>query len=1322
MKNLENQYKQEYPNLISCFKRNTYQLPLIKADLQDKIDEQFDQVQIENEYTIDTNLQIEQAEIFKCFNPEALNEALFQNATILRKFGRIRSLISRGQYLAVGSNLGAVLNFYIGADPPNKSYTEMKSQLLYAAEICQTEHGSVNQLSFNLSQSQLAVGFDNGVIGIYDLINMKHLKWVKVHQIRIVSLGYVNENTFVSGDEQGNCFITRCAKGRIFYDLDSQFIVKSQPMSIIRSIPVKCKPLFNFPEYTIVALGNGYKCWVLRIQDSNVTQFTILADFQNDAPENNQCILEWDILKLEDKDRLVLGISWTNQTKSFIFQGSEYVEGKIRANFKLLKEIKMPANFIYMNSIYNDLVLLLTEKGAVYTSNFTNYKTQKIMQMQQFEPLPLMYWKDNKYESQFNVCISNNEILQEIYILTSQNVTVLKYYKFEDKIRHFMENQQFLLCFQLILCIHKKVFMEFDRSKLLLFVQQIIDLYSKQIAKLQISGKTEEAQKRGISLVKFIIDIGAEQYLNSICDLLSKTLNDDSKFFLSIVESFIINKQFKFIPDEILLKLISLLKGQKAKVFLLLNQLDLNRVNYSIYLQACLESQLFSPMIYLCTHSAKNEFLTPLFQIWNYSMKQSQLENFEEEILSVRKVISFIEYILQGKLQDGQQIPIVTLKSTIDMMIVWIFEENNLRRMIWVDPYGAFYILYQIMSTTKLYQIELEHSKNMNVIQKVMKMFMNPTYRWKFQQQEFEVQQQFNDISGYENYDVQTAYSFFIIKLIFILKFEVEFDIMMDILMFCTFNKSFLFYIDYRSYAEVIDKNELAQLEQHQSHSEIIEYFQQRLMLKLVDILVNKIQTPKHKEQIEILNGFTDLKQIPLIQAYLYYYLGEYQTPVSIYLRSNNILVQKQVFKYLYDTLILMHGKETYAQLNGIIVSKLQDLLHLDIQRTRELICQFQKDNELLVIEKLGQNKKLQLKYIETVINKDMNSEFGLSNILLIKHIELLCELEPERVLIQLQKIHYPLEEVLEICKKFQNIESSAYVYCRLGFIGDAVQLQIVILKNLISKVVAKQRNVDNVEQREYDEIEKKMNEISEICQFHSDNPEKSWYYFLDNLIELNNQIAEVKLNKILVKKIGQLFEDISTHTPLDLFEQQLGTKYSSINIKEYKGNFIKMVNTFSYQHYFIQNAKFMIQRFFNLESQNFLRSHLQGYFTMNYCDICNEQIENKGYKYLCGHFIHVECKQKDHQICSKCLQSERFFLEYTSQKQKLKISRMKNDEQIKQADPKHLNPQTQRQKDEKQETIMNNSAKLSLFDIKRDQKYDLRMEQDINKLMRENI
>lgn len=41
----------------------------------------------------------------------------------------------------------------------------------------------------------------------------------------------------------------------------------------------------------------------------------------------------------------------------------------------------------------------------------------------------------------------------------------------------------------------------------------------------------------------------------------------------------------------------------------------------------------------------------------------------------------------------------------------------------------------------------------------------------------------------------------------------------------------------------------------------------------------------------------------------------------------------------------------------------------------------------------------------------------------------------------------------------------------------------------------------------------------------------------------------------------------------------------------------------------------------------NFINVHKQGYFSINFCDICEKIIENKGYKFLCGHFIHIECK-----------------------------------------------------------------------------------------------
>lgn len=87
----------------------------------------------------------------------------------------------------------------------------------------------------------MSVGFDNGTIGIFDLLKNKNIKWLKIHQHRIVSLQYINDLMLVTSDEAGNTFITRICKGTLFYDVDSQLIMKMQSIACIRALPDKFK-------------------------------------------------------------------------------------------------------------------------------------------------------------------------------------------------------------------------------------------------------------------------------------------------------------------------------------------------------------------------------------------------------------------------------------------------------------------------------------------------------------------------------------------------------------------------------------------------------------------------------------------------------------------------------------------------------------------------------------------------------------------------------------------------------------------------------------------------------------------------------------------------------------------------------------------------------------------------------------------------------------------------------------------------------------------------------------------------------------------------
>ena len=54
---LEEIYKQDYPNLIACFHRNTVPMAIGKSNLEDHIDEPILPMDLSTCYQIDTNIK-----------------------------------------------------------------------------------------------------------------------------------------------------------------------------------------------------------------------------------------------------------------------------------------------------------------------------------------------------------------------------------------------------------------------------------------------------------------------------------------------------------------------------------------------------------------------------------------------------------------------------------------------------------------------------------------------------------------------------------------------------------------------------------------------------------------------------------------------------------------------------------------------------------------------------------------------------------------------------------------------------------------------------------------------------------------------------------------------------------------------------------------------------------------------------------------------------------------------------------------------------------------------------------------------------------------
>lgn len=63
-----------------------------------------------------------------------------------------------------------------------------------------------------------------------------------------------------------------------------------------------------------------------------------------------------------------------------------------------------------------------------------------------------------------------------------------------------------------------------------------------------------------ISLVEFLLAIDADNIFTILNTILEKMIDDKGAFLSKIIEPFIIKKMIKYLPDEVLTKVLTILK------------------------------------------------------------------------------------------------------------------------------------------------------------------------------------------------------------------------------------------------------------------------------------------------------------------------------------------------------------------------------------------------------------------------------------------------------------------------------------------------------------------------------------------------------------------------------------------------------------------------------------------------------------------------------------------------------------------------------------------------------------------------------------------
>jgi len=90
------------------------------------------------------------------------------------------------------------------------------------------------------------------------------------------------------------------------------------------------------------------------------------------------------------------------------------------------------------------------------------------------------------------------------------------------------------------------------------------------------------------------------------------------------------------------------------------------------------------------------------------------------------------------------------------------------------------------------------------------------------------------------------------------------------------------------------------------------------------------------------------------------------------------------------------------------------------------------------------------MRYIESLLENELKQEDEVAEDLKIRYIELKCKLQPDSVVKTFNTFKFPLEECLQVCKKYDNKHAIAHVLFRLGLVEGALKEYMDVYRILI--------------------------------------------------------------------------------------------------------------------------------------------------------------------------------------------------------------------------------------------------------------------------------
>jgi hypothetical protein len=1185
--------------------------------------------------------------------------------------------VSSGSYgglpsaLAVSANFIAVANTKATIDIFTHDATELRT-------ISRGEFGAVTALDISPDETWVVAGHFYGQIVMWDLKSGTSVKASNaIHRQPVLALRFwkMSRSHVISSDAEGGVHLTEYSKTFLTTSITHTCFIRNELGPVLTIEPVFPTP--SYPHQTdsacLVGLGSLAFFLVARLEPSPQPLFKIVRPEY--APEGAIPCVSWhfglapgDLAPTDP----ILAVGWGSRIQLYKVRGASDQGIQGAGSLDVSSEVKA------LHWMGTDMLLMLSQSRRVSvftTAGFFRHPSDDPKMPAMLESLYI----DNDLTSQAlikdtqgrdrscfynSVCVSG----RHIHFLGAKTFHRGRMLDWRECLEALTNKGEWLEALALGLDIYE------GRGKKLLGLpcrkEEVTGFLEYMVTEYVKTG-TISWQFKVSNAIEFCIGI---QSLELLFDELFEYCagGGSLSYFLDTLEPFVLQGYITRIPAELLDKLICYyLEGGRADVVeRIILHLDPSYIEPSRVLSYCEEHSLLTAVVFICTQTTAQDFLEPLRRLLD--ALQQHPDRPSKQLLAY-KLLWYARLCLKGKLFPFGNI-VKELRPQIAVRVVkWMVKQSSLEALLHIDPACYFGVLWLAFNDEEVARAVLAADINSvtsvshrQIVEKLGQACLGKSALF----QEFILF--IRRVSTLKTTRIPRTLAVEVAKFLMTpgtkegttpaQKVSSRLSSKADSTTSDVPSTSGLTSEQRRRLLDTSSTAALS-LPQSEAYGVFDSDFESKgqLMMTLFS-LTEGLSLEDVAELFNLAQGspYTE------VLVHLNELKAEYSDALHCFLQDRTPQVRRKVFEWMNRVLHKLDDTETGELLKSEVLENLNLLVEIDSDQTASLVREFFHNEHRHIIRKLENVPQVQLKYLTELVKKSPRHEH-IEEELIVLYVHLLCKFSPASLAdFLLSREDYPLDDCLELAKRYKIVDATAYLSERLGDTKEALNL----LLGVRPKQTVKQSQ-DDIEKRLLSQqkvpedfierLESCSHKALELCvrnsgRLDAEENRDHWFSLLDSVLlgferfSPHLYLDSGRLEPLLNRSIKGILESMIDCVDFQAMIAHIVSKFGAVPFRYFKDNFVNVLSRFSYQQNILSKAidlldsdvKHMTHRLLSLRNRGISSQDLT-------CAKCLRQVSREDMRkgkvgklifFVCGHAYHGACS--DLRQCEACAEEDR--------------------------------------------------------------------------------